>query len=102
MKSKKVKKQKNYYYSFLTVFLLFFTIYLSVVAVYNVFKLISYNKKLIQLEASFKEAKETRDLIKAEIEGFQSPEAYEAFLRNHLKYAAPDEILVIIVPAKKK
>lgn len=100
MKSKKVNKQKNYYYSFLTVFLLFFTIYLSIVAVYNVSKLISYNKKLIKLEAAFKEAKETHNLLKAEIEGFHSPEAYEAFLRNHLKYAAPDEILVIIVPNK--
>ena len=101
MKSKQVKKHKNYYYSFLTVFLLLFTIYFSIVAVYNVSKLISYNKKLVKLEASFKEAKETRELIKAEIEGFQSPEAYEAFLRNHLKYAAPDEILVIIVLKKR-
>ena len=46
MKSEKVKEQKNYYYSFLTVFLLFFTIYLSVVAVYNITKFVSYNKKI--------------------------------------------------------
>ena len=41
-------------------------------------------------------------LLKAEIDSFQSPEAYEAFLRNHLKYAAPDEILVIIIPKEKR
>ena len=45
---------------------------------------------------------EDEKLLKAEIDSFQSAEAYEAFLRNHLKYAAPYEILVIIVPAKKK
>ena len=99
MRSKKVKKtQKNYYYSFLTVFLLICTIYLGITAFYNVVKLINYNTKLIKLEAELKKTADTQKLLKAEIEGFKSPEAYEAFLRNHLKYAAPDEILVIIVP----
>ena len=54
------------------------------------------------MKNSFKEAKETQSRLKAEIDSFQSAEAYEALLRNHLKYAAPYEILVIIVPAKKK
>jgi len=100
MKTNK-KKQRNFYYSFLTIFLLFFAIYFSFIAIYNTTKIIIYNKKLIKIENSFKEANEIQSRLKAEIESFQSPEAYEAFLRNHLKYAAPDEILVIIVPAKK-
>lgn len=102
MKSKRIKKQKNYYYSFLTLFLLFFTIYFSIVVIYNVIKIISYHDKRIKLEAVLEETKETKKLLNAEIESFKSAEANEAFLRNNLKYAAPDEILVIIVPAKKK
>ena len=54
------------------------------------------------MKVTHTEAVKTQKLLKAEIDSFQSAEAYEAFLRNHLKYAAPYEILVIIVPAKKK
>ena len=102
MKSKKPKKtQKNFYYSFLTIFLLCCVIFFTTTVVFNMAKLISYQRKLTELQATHKQAVETHKLLKAEIDGFQSPEAYEAFLRNHLKYAAPDEILVIIIPKEK-
>ena len=103
MKSKKPKKtQKNFYYSFLTIFLLCCVIFLTITVVFNIAKLISYQSKLKEVKVTHTEAVKTQKLLKAEIDSFQSAEAYEAFLRNHLKYAAPYEILVIIVPAKKK
>lgn len=96
MKNKKI----NFYYTFLTVFLLFSTIYLSVIVLYNISKLISYRQKLTKLETTHNEAIKIQNRLNAEIESFKSPEIYEAFLRNHLKYAAKYDILIIIVPEK--
>ena len=97
----KKKKEKKVYYSYLTIFLVFFAIHLSVMSVFYIVKLVNYSGKLIMLQTIYQEALQRKEDLTAEIEGFKSPEAYEAFLRNHLKYAADDEILVIITERKK-
>lgn len=97
----KKKKDKKIYYSYLTIFLIFFAIHLSVMSVFYIVKLVNYKAKLAELQVIHKEALQRKTDLEAEITGFQSPEAYEAFLRNHLKYAAEDEILVIITERKK-
>ena len=96
----KKKKDKKVYYSYLTIFLIFFAVHLSVMSVYYIVKLVNYSAKLTKLQTIYQEALQRKEDLTAEIEGFKSPEAYEAFLRNHLKYAADDEILVIIIPKK--
>jgi cell division protein FtsB len=97
----KKKKDKKVYYSYLTIFLIFFAVHLSVMSVYYIVKLVNYSGKLIMLQTIYQEALQRKEDLTAEIEGFKSPEAYEAFLRNHLKYAADDEILVIITERKR-
>ena len=94
------KKDKKVYYSYLTIFLIFFAVHLSVMSIYYIVKLVNYSAKLTKLQTIYQEASQRKEDLTAEIEGFKSPEAYEAFLRNHLKYAA-DEILVIITERKK-
>ena len=97
----KKKKDKKVYYSYLTIFLVFFAVHLSVMSVYYIVKLVNYSGKLTTLQTIYQEVSQRKEDLTAEIEGFKSPEAYEAFLRNHLKYAADDEILVIITERKK-
>ena len=97
----KKKKDKKVYYSYLTIFLIFFAVHLSVMSIYYIVKLVNYSGKLTTLQTIYQEALQRKEDLTAEIEGFKSPEAYEAFLRNHLKYAADDEILVIITERKK-
>ena len=97
----KKKKDKKVYYSYLTIFLIFFAVHLSVMSVYYIVKLVNYSGKLTMLQTIYKEASQSKEDLTAEIEGFKSPEAYGAFLRNHLKYVADDEILVIITERKK-
>jgi cell division protein FtsB len=97
----KKKKDKKIYYSYLTIFLVFFAVHLSVMSVYYIVKLVNYSAKLTKLQTIYQEALQRKEDLTAEIEGFKSPEAYEAFLRNHLKYAADDEILVIITERKR-
>ncbi|GEM_PF-6588377 len=95
------KTKPDFYYPFLTVFLLISTIYLSTAGFYNVVKFINYKTKLVKLETEYKKANDTKTLLNAEIEGFKSPEAYENFLRNNLKRVGQNEIRVIIVPKEK-
>ena len=97
----KKKKDKKVYYSYLTIFLFFFAVHLSVMSIYYIVKLVNYSGKLTTLQTIYQEASQRKEDLTAEIEGFKSPEAYEAFLRNHLKYAADDEILVIITERKR-
>ena len=101
MKGKKVKTQQNFYYSSLTVFLLISTIFLITTVVFNVFKAISYQRKLVELQTTYQEAMDIQRRLKAEIDSFNSPEAYEAFARNYLNMVGKNEIKVIIIPKKK-
>ena len=80
----------GFYYSFLTVVLLLCLIQISISAVLNVSKIISYKAKIVQIT-------KTRDAAKAlNVKNFSNASVLDAIARNNLKMSGEDEVLVII------
>ena len=86
----------GFYYSFLTVILLLCLIQITISAVLNVSKIISYNAKIIQITKSRNAAKALNEQLQDNIKNFSNVTGLEAIARNNLKMSGEDEVLVII------
>ena len=102
-KSVGVKKTKSasssgsgFYYSFLTIVLLLCLIQITVSAVLNVSKIVSYKAKIIQITKTRDAALALNDQLKDNIKNFSNVTGLEAIARNNLKMSGEDEVLVII------
>lgn len=94
--NKKNKVKKGFYYSFLTIVLLFCLVQVAFGVILNISKTISYKAKINTLEKVRDEA-EARNLdLKDDIKQFSTAGSLEGIARNNLKMAGEDEVLVII------
>lgn len=98
-KSKKSRPSSignGFYYSFLTVILLLCLIQITISAVLNVSKIVSYKAKIIQITKTRDAALALNDQLKDNIKNFSNVTSMEAIARNNLKMSGEDEVLVII------
>ena len=95
-KSKKVSASKGFYYSFLTTILFLCLIQITISAVLNVSKVISYNAKISQITKTRDAAKALNEQLKDNINNFSNVAGLEEIARNKLKMSSEDEVLVII------
>ena len=95
-KRPKSNTTNGFYYSFLTVILLLCLIQITISAVLNVSKIISYNAKIIQITKSRNAAKALNEQLQDNIKNFSNVTGLEAIARNNLKMSGEDEVLVII------
>ena len=92
----KSSNKTGFYYSFLTLVLLFCLIQIGFGAILNISKTISYRAKISAL-TKIKDAAETRNKdLKQDIKQFSSMSSLEGIARNNLKMAGEDEVLVLI------
>ena len=92
----KRRRKVGFYYSFLTIVLLFCFIQIGYGAILNVTKIISYQAKKITLENLLKQAQQRNEDLKGQKKMITSDNSLEGIARNNLKMAGQDEILVII------
>lgn len=102
-KSKTTSQKKGsgngFYYSFLTVILFLCLIQITISAVLNVSKVISYKSKIVQITKTRDTAKALNEQLKDNINNFSNVAGLEAIARNNLKMSSEDEVLVIISTA---
>ena len=96
MEDKHKKKQTKFKYSILTIVLLICIIELSVSAVQNISKNITFSSKIKGLEAKRNEELDKNKQLKSDIKNYNSYKTLESIARNNLKMAEKDEILVIV------
>ncbi len=106
-KRKRHSRKTGFYYSFLTIVLLFCLIQIGYGAILNIGKIISYQGKTVTLQNLLKNAKARNQDLKSEKKLITSDNSLEGIARNNLKMAGEDEILIIInkkveEPEKKK
>lgn len=95
-RSKRHKTKTKFYYSFLTVVLLFCLIQIGFGVILNISKTISYRAKIGTME-KIRDLAETRNQdLKQEIKMFSSMQSLEGIARNNLKMAGEDEVLILI------
>ena len=102
--SKNNSKKKNssamtssgFYYSFLTVVLLLCLIQITISAVLNISKIVSYKAKIVQITKTRNAAKALNEQLQDNIKNFSNVAGLEAIARNNLKMSGEDEVLVII------
>ena len=101
---KKVKSSSSngFYYSFLTVVLLLCLIQITISAVLNISKIISYKAKIIQITKTRDAAKALNEQLQDNIKNFSNITGLEAIARNNLKMSGEDEVLVIINTPKEE
>ena len=92
----------GFYYSFLTVILLLCLVQITISAVLNVSKIISYKAKIIQITKTRDAARDLKDQLKDNIKNFSKVDGMEAIARNNLKMSGEDEVLVIINTPKEE
>lgn len=102
-------RKTGFYYSFLTIVLVFCLIQIGYGAILNISKIISYKSKIITLERVLKQTQLHNQDLKADKKMVTSDNSLEGIARNNLKMAKQDEVLIIInkkvekpVPKKKK
>ena len=95
-KAEKYNRKIGFYYSFLTVVLLFCLIQIGWGAILNITKIISYHGKSVILENHLKQVKMKNRDLKSEKKMVTSDNSLEGIARNNLKMAGQDEVLVII------
>lgn len=95
-KSRVQKVKKGFYYSFLTLVLLFCLIQVGFGAILNISKTISYKAKIKTIEKVRDEAEARNQDLKYDIKQFSTTASLEGIARNNLKMAGEDEVLVII------
>ena len=95
---KKVKRtsSNSFYYSFLTVILLLCLIQITISAVLNISKIVSYKAKIVQITKTRNAAKALNEQLQDNIKNFSNVTGLEAIARNNLKMSSEDEVLVII------
>ena len=107
-KSEKEKPANNssvgsgFYYSFLTVILLLCLVQVTVSAVLNVSKVVSYKAKIVQITKTRDAALALNEQLKDNIKNFSNVAGLEAIARNNLKMSSDDEVLVIINTPKEE
>ena len=89
------------YYSFLTVVLLLCLIQITISAVLNISKIISYKAKIVQITKTRDAAKALNEQLQDNIKNFSNVAGLEAIARNNLKMSGEDEVLVIINTPKE-
>lgn len=95
-KAKREKKKTKFYYSFLTLLLLFCLVQVGFSVILNVSKTISYRSKIATLE-KIKNRAETRNKdLKQDINRFSTSSSLEGIARNNLKMAGEGEVLILI------
>ena len=98
-KSKKSRPSSignGFYYSFLTIILLLCLIQITISAVLNLSKIISYKTKVKQITKTRDAALALNDQLKDNVKNFSNIAGMEAIARNNLKMSGEDEVLVII------
>jgi len=93
---RKSSKKTGFYYSFLTLVLLFCLIQIGFGAILNISKTIAYHAKISTLTKIRDAAEAHNQDLKQDIKLFSSTSSLEAIARNNLKMAGEDEVLVII------
>ncbi len=107
-KDKKRKDRKIHpntgglYYSFLTVVLLLCLIQVTISAVLNISKIVSYNAKIKQITNTRDAAKALNEQLTDNINNFSNVAGLEAIARNNLKMSSEDEVMVIINTPKEQ
>lgn len=89
-------RKTGFYYSSLTLILVFCLIQIGYGAILNISNIISYQGKLLTLENLLKQAKTQNEDLKAEKKMITSDNSLEGIARNNLKMAGKDEVLIII------
>ena len=95
-KSRKELRKTGFYYSFLTIVLLFCLIQIGFSAILNISKLVAYKAKIITLKKTLNDAEEHNKNLKEEIKLYSTTQNLEGIARNTLKMAGEDEVLIII------
>lgn len=88
------------YYSFMTVILLLCLVQITLSAVLNISKIVSYNAKIIQITNTRNAAQALNAQLKDNINNFSNVAGLEAIARNNLKMSSEDEVMVIINESK--
>ena len=99
--SKKKSSGSGFYYSFLTIILLLCLVQITISAVLNISKIVSYKAKIIQITKTRDAALALNDQLKDNIKNFSNVSGLEAIARNNLKMSGEDEVLVIINTPKE-
>lgn len=86
----------GFYYSFLTIVLLLCLIQITISAVLNVSKVVSYKAKIIQITKTRDAALALNKQLNDNINNFSNVAGLEAIARNNLKMSSKDELMVII------
>lgn len=86
----------GFYYSFLTVVLLLCLVQITISAVLNISKIVSYKAKIVQITKTRNAAKALNEQLQDNIKNFSNVIGLEAIARNNLKMSGEDEVLVII------
>ena len=100
-KNKEKNKRKSsatnvFYYSFFTIILFLCLIQITISAVLNISKIVSYNAKIVQITKTRNAAQALNAQLKDNIHNFSNASGLEAIARNNLKMSSEDEVLVII------
>ena len=101
-KNKSSSSSGGFYYSFLTVILLLCLIQITISAVLNISKIISYQAKIVQIRKTRDAALSLNEQLKDSIKNFSNVAGLEAIARNNLKMSSEDEVLVIINTQKEE
>lgn len=92
----KTNSKTGFYYSFLTIVLLFCLVQIGFGVILNISKTISYRAKIATM-TKIKDAAEARNAdLKQNIKYFSSMPNLEGIARNNLKMAGEDEVLILI------
>lgn len=94
--AKKNSRKVKFYYSFLTVVLLFCLIEVGRSALLNITKTLNYKVKVKKMMVLREEVQQEHDRLTSDIENFGNLKSLEAIARNNLKLAGENEALVII------
>ena len=92
----------GFYYSFLTVILLLCLVQITISAVLNISKIVSYKAKIIQITNTRDAAQALNNQLNDSIKNFSNVAGLEAIARNNLKMSSEDEVLVIINTPKEE
>ena len=101
-KSKTSSSGGGFYYSFLTVILLLCLVQITISAVLNISKIVSYQAKIMQITKTRDAALSLNEQLKDSIKNFSNVAGLEAIARNNLKMSGEDEVLVIINTQKEE
>jgi cell division protein FtsB len=90
------KRQVGFYYSFLTLVLLFCLIQIGWGMILNISKMVAYRAKVGTLQKILTTVHEQNKKLKEDVSVFSSTSSIEGIARNNLKMAGHDEVLIII------